>query len=257
MRKAGRLMAITLMTGVMLAMSLAAPAKAGGNNASQRGVKGGWVPTQVANVLAYQKMDGTFLTDGFTEDGYYVNKDGFWAPAWRILGAWVPSRNSFLTSDLMGEFEGTEKLVTEAQKKLTEDLHGWRVMSLFSDHITLYAVSQTGAKREKRPRISMYKNPAFNGYTIQIKTHLSGDEREMTGESGEWRSMATYDYQVLRLFLNFVSRSGDKAAKAIYSSWEDVNSYDLIVNSWVTVGDTQIRYVPSDGAGLYEIKAAF
>ncbi len=46
-------------------------------------------------------------------------------------------------------------------------------------------------------------------------------------------------------------------AQAIYSSWEDTNSYGLRVNEWVEVGDTMVRYVPSQGAGLYEIRASF
>ena len=103
----------------------------------------------------------------------------------------------------------------------------------------------------------MYKNPDYNGYTIQVCTELSGDEHELTDDHGEWSSMALYDYHVLRILTNCVSRSGDVLARAIYSSWEDTNAWNLKVNEWVQVGDTFVRYVPSQGAGLYEIRAAF
>ena len=219
--------------------------------------KGAWTPTPVEGVFSYVLTDGTFLCDGFTEDGYYVNKNGFWSPAYNILGTMIPARNSWLTADAAGDFDGFVPIMKGVQKKLTNDLHGWRVISVYSSHIALYSVTNTNNGREKTARISLYKNPDFNGYTIQVCTPLSGDEREMTDDAGEWSSMALYDYQVLRSWLFCISRSGDKVARAIYSSWEDNNSDNLRVGEWVMIGDTMIKYVPSNGAGLYEIRAAF
>ena len=72
-------------------LTTAQPVAAGGRNIRMN-VKGTWVPTAVPNVLAYQLADGSFLQDGFTIDGFYVNKDGFWASAYNILDAWVPAR---------------------------------------------------------------------------------------------------------------------------------------------------------------------
>ena len=222
------------------------------------GVKGAWVPSSVDGFLAYALPNGTFLADGFTADGYYVNKYGFWAPAYNVLGAAIPTRNAWLPCSMIGDFEGVIPIMKEVQKKLTNDLHGWRVISVYSSHMSLYSVeSSNDTSRKKTTRLAMYKNPDFNGYTIQVCTPLAGDEREMTDDAGEWNSMALYDYQVLRAWMYCVSRSGDKVSQAIYSSWMDNNAYNLKVGEWVLVGDTLIRYVPSNGAGLYEIKAAF
>ena len=221
-------------------------------------VKGVWVPVGEGNVLGYLKPDGSYLQDGFTEDGYYVNKYGFWTPAVNILGAAVPMRNSWLYQSAAGEFEGFTPVLKSAHKKLTQDLHGYRVISAYSSHIVLNAVStDNNGKRTKEKRLAIYQNPDFNGYTIQVKTPLSGDEKELSDDAGEWRSMALYDYQVLRLFTNLISRSGDLVAKSIYESWEDANTFGLKMNEWVQVGDTFVRYIPSQGSGLYEIKAAF
>ena len=223
-----------------------------------RGVKGGWVPVGNGSVLGYLTTKGAYLQDGFTEDGYYVNKYGLWTPVVNILGAPVPMRNTWLSQQEAGEFDGFKPILQAAQKKLTQDLHGYRVISAYSSHIILNSVATSDeGKREKTKRLAIYQNPDFNGYTIQICTPLSGDERELTEDAGEWNSMALYDYQVLRLFTNCISRSGDLVAKAIYESWEDTNSYELKMNEWIQVGDTYIRYIPSQGAGLYEIKAAF
>lgn len=220
-------------------------------------VKGTWTPTQMEGVLAYVQGNGAFLFDGFTADGYYVNKNGFWAPSYAILGTMFPARNSWLTADQVGDFEGFVPYMKGIQKKLTADLHGFRVISVFSSHIALYSVESSEQGRNKTTRMAIYKNPDFNGYTIQICTPLSGDEKEMTDDGGEWSSMGLYDYQVLRAWLYCISRCGDKVAQAIYSSWMDNNSYDLKIGEWTAVGDTLIKYVPSNGTGLYEIRASF
>ena len=224
---------------------------------SKIGVQGTWVPTPMEGVVAYMLPDGSYLSDGYTAEGFYVNKNGFWAQAYNILGAMVPARNSWLTADAAGDFEGIVPIMKNAQKKLTNDLHGFRVISVYSTHIALYSIVNSNTERTKVKRLAMYKNPDFNGYTVQVCTPLAGDEKEMTDNAGEWSSMAYYDYQVLRAMMYCVSRSGDKVAEAIYSSWMDTNSQNLKVGEWVTVGDTMIKYVPSNGSGLYEIKAAF
>ena len=245
--------AAVIMSGV-LALSVGIPTEAAAGAAS-----GTWVPINAeAGVLGYALADGSWLQDGFTADGYYVNKYGMWVDKIRILSAWLPARNSWLTASAAGEFDGFVPFMSSAQTKLSEDLQGHRVLSVYSNRITLSSVTTDSGSKKKTTRLAMYKNEDIDGYTLQVSTELAGDEKEMpSGSGGEWSSMSYYDYQVLRLFTNSVSRSGDKVASAIYSSWEDNNSYKLKMNEWVQVGDTLICYVPDEGAGLYEIKAAF
>ena len=250
-------MALALSAAILISFTPDKASAGSGSTAVRMGVKGTWVPTPMDGVLAYLLPDGTYLADGYTADGYYVNKNMFWAQAYNILGAMVPARNSWLTASAAGDFEGLVPIMKNAQKKLTTDLHGWRVISVYSTHIALYSVVSSNTERTKVKRLAMYKNPDFDGYTVQVCTPLAGDEKEMTDDAGEWSSMAFYDYQVLRVMMYCVSRSGDKVAQAIYSSWMDTNSDQLRVGEWVAVGDTMIKYVPSNGAGLYEIKAAF
>lgn len=219
--------------------------------------RGTWVPTGADGVLYYMLPNGAYLVDGFTDDGYYVNKYGLWAIECNIMGAWIPARNSWLTAAAAGDFSCFIPTMKSVQKKLSEDLHGYRVISVYNSHVVLNSVVTSKTERTKSTRLAIYKNPDFNGYTIQISTPLSGDEKEMTDDAGEWSSMALYDFQVLRSWLFLISRCGDKVAEAIYSSWDDINEANLKIGEWTTVGDTQIKYVPSNGAGLYEIKAAF
>ncbi len=251
---------VKLLTALVLSFAIVlsfTPQGASAATGTKTGVAGTWMPSGIDGVLTYVLPDGTLLADGYTADGFYVNKYGFWANAYNILGVWVPARNSWLTADAAGDFEGMIPIMKKAQDKLTSDLHGWRVISVYSTHIALYSVVNSNTERKKVKRLAMYKNPDFNGYTVQVLTPLAGDEKEMTGNAGEWSSMAYYDYQVLRAMMYCVSRSGDKVAHAIYSSWMDTNTDNLKVGEWVAVGDTLIKYVPSDGSGLYEIRAAF
>lgn len=244
---------LTLLLTALLAFEAAAAKK------SPVGVKGGWLPANAdGTLLSYVLPDGSVLRDGFTSDGYYVSEYGVWAPSIRILSAWLPSRNSWLTAAEARDLSGFVPFMSSAQAKLTEDLHGFRVISVYSNRITLSSIANQEGKRSKNTRLALYKNDSTNGYTIQLATELSGDVKEMpNGGGGEWGTMAFYDYQVLRLLTNCISRSGDMLATAIYDSWQDDNAYGIKLNQWVTVGDTMVKYIPSDGAGLYEIKAAF
>ncbi len=246
-----------IMLSVTITFSLTTPVYAA--KSRPVGVKGAWVVANAdAGVLTYVLPNGGFLRDGFTADGFYVNNTGFWAPSIRILSAWVPTRNSWATLSSVGDMTSFMPYLSSAQSKLTENLTGRRILSVYSNRLTLSSVEKVDGKKSKVTRLAMYDNDEVDGYTLQISTVLSGDVKEMpNGSAGEWSSMAFYDYQVLRLFTNSVSRSGDLLATAIYDSWQDDNSYDLRIGKWVTVGDTQVRYTPSDGAGMYEIKAAF
>ncbi|MCR5626866.1 MAG: hypothetical protein K6F99_06075 [Lachnospiraceae bacterium] len=243
---------------VVLAMTIAMTVSVYAAKSTPRGVKGTWVP--ISNgVAGYLLPNGSYLQDGFTADGYYVGKTGMWASSVRILSAWVPVRNSWCRRSSIQDMTGFLPWMNSAQQKLSDNLHGYRVLSLYSNRITLSSVKKDKEyKKTKTIRLAMYENEDIDGYTIQVSTPLAGDVKDMpSGGAGEWDSMEYYDYQVLRLFTNCISRSGDLLATSIYSSWQDDNAYDLRMNKWVTVGDTQVRYIPSAGAGLYEVKAAF
>ena len=41
--------------------------------AVRTGVKGTWMPSGIDGVMTYVLPDGTYLTDGYTADGFYVN----------------------------------------------------------------------------------------------------------------------------------------------------------------------------------------
>lgn len=247
----GKIAAVTLIFTMLTGNAV-------GTDAAVTGAAGSWVSTNEGATAVYLLPDGTYLQDGFTADGYYIGKYGVWAPSVRILSAWLPSRNSWLRASSIGTFDGFVPYMKSAQVKLTEDLDGHRVITVYNDRITLSSVENENGKRTKTTRLALYKNEDIDGFTIKVCTELAGDEKEMASEGGgEWNDISYYDYQVLRLFTNAISRSGDKLAEAVYSSWEDDNTYDLRMNKWITVGDTDVCYLPEDGAGLYEIKAAF
>ena len=98
----------------------------------------------------------------------------------------------------------------------------------------------------------------LEAHGVACSVEQCGDRKALLdGADSTINPIPEYDYGVLRFYTNMVSRSGDLLATAIYSSWQDNNEYGLEMGEWIRVGDTLVRYMPADGAGLYEIKAAF
>ena len=210
------------------------------------------------NIWFYVDENGNYLTNCFSTDGYYVDINGARFITKEILGAKIGQRNSWMTPGEAGGFDCFVNGATVIQKALNKALYGARVLSVYSNHVMLRSVVKSDKQQTSEERLAIYKNTDINGYTIMIRTEIGGDRKALLdGADATVNPIPEYDYGVLRFFTNMVSRSGDLVATAIYSSWQDNNEYGLEMGEWIRVGDTLIRYMPADGAGLYEIKAAF
>ncbi|MCR5178877.1 MAG: SH3 domain-containing protein [Lachnospiraceae bacterium] len=235
------------------------PSSAGGTRSSGNIVAGNWqaVPER-ADMWYYVDANGNRLTDCFSSDSYYVDSNGARFAAKEILGARIGQRNSWMTAHEAGGFDCFVAGATVLQNAFNKNIDGARAISVYSNHVMLRSVVRTDNSQTTEERLALYKNDDINGYTIMVRTSLGGDRLALlNGTSAAVNPMPEYDYGTLRFFTNMVSRCGDKVAAAIYSSWEDNNEYDLKMGEWIRVGDTMIRYMPTNGAGLYEIKAAF
>ena len=71
---------------------------------------------------SYEQDDGTWLTNGFSPDGYYVDGSGKWYDSLTILETSVPSRNSFRSSQEEVIFAGCEDIFNQVQETLYRDL---------------------------------------------------------------------------------------------------------------------------------------
>ena len=224
------------------------------------GIKAGtWQAVQGnKNLWFYVDENGNYLTNCFSTDGYYVDINGARFITKEILGAKIGQRNTWMTPGEAGGFDCFVNGATVIQKALNKALNGARIISVYSNHVMLRSVVKNEKQQTSEERLAIYKNTDINGYTIMIRTEIGGDRKALLDNADSTvNPIPEYDYGVLRFYTNMVSRSGDLLATAIYSSWQDNNQYGLEMGEWIQVGDTMVRYMPADGAGLYEIKAAF
>ncbi|WP_026495111.1 hypothetical protein [Butyrivibrio sp. WCD3002] len=222
-------------------------------------VRGGeWVPVEnQANAWYYVTPDGVHHSDCFAFDGYYVEASGVRMLSKKMLDVDIPMRNSWLTANEAGTFDCFVANASQMQQKLQAVMGKYRRLTVYSNTIRLTSLVENDNASYVVDRLALYKNSDINGYSIMVATSLGGDRKIMSGVIGDVDLIAYYDYEVLRFFTNSISRNGDLLASAIYSHWQDTNEQGLKFGEWVVIGDTMVRYMPSNGQGLYEIKAVF
>ncbi|MBQ7678266.1 MAG: hypothetical protein IJT34_00255 [Butyrivibrio sp.] len=219
---------------------------------------GQWVPVEnTVNAWYWITPDGVHHGDCFSSDGYYVEANGVRMLTKPILDVQVPMRNSWLTAGAAGGFDCFVPIASQIQQSMQANLGKYRTLTVYSNHILLTSIVQQNDTTYMVDRMGMYKDTDIDGYTIMIATSLGGDRKRMEGAIGNVDLIAYYDYEILRFMTNSVSRSGDLLASAIYSHWQDENEHGIKLGEWVKIGDTMVRYMPIDGKGMYEIKAAF
>ena len=84
---------------------------------------------------SYEQDDGTWLTNGFSPDGYYVDGSGKWYDSLTILETSVPSRNSFRSSQEEVIFAGCEDIFNQVQETLYRDLGNVRRFRLSNQRL--------------------------------------------------------------------------------------------------------------------------
>ena len=194
----------------------------------------------------YSYDDGTWLVNGFSPDGYYVDGTGKWWDSLTILETKVPSRNSFRSPQEEEIFSGCEEIFNQVQRVLYRDVGNVRRFQLSTSRLRL---NQTEDNRSTE-LFSIEQNRETGTIDLVIRCALT---REYQGDI----PMSWYDFQCLRVVLNLISRTGDQLAEAVYYSWEGDNRYGVKLEQWTTVGDAMISYRASNGAGVYSIRPAF
>ncbi len=217
----------------------------------------GWLP-QENGEWWYQREDGSYVEDGFTPDGYYIDSTGVWRAEYDFLGMTLTNTNTFVTPENAGSFLNWESDMTYMMDAVLEELDGTRGLELSEQEIGLYAISNNTG----RELLSFYKAQDGESYVVSLKCPLNTTKASSTTTRISSRvtktttvNAAWYDYQVLIGLLSRVSRTGAKLADALYSSWESTNAYNLERDQWVAVGDALVKYEAENGEGLYYIKA--
>lgn len=202
----------------------------------------GWENT--GNGWRYQKEDGSYLADGLSPDGYYIDGSGLWTENTVILGLKLPNRNSFLRASQLGSMTGLESDLRVLVKAVTSDCGNVRGAGMEDRGITWFLNGDT-----EQELFAFYKDTSSDGYTLKVSCSFS--RARGTKPRGSW-----YDYQVLTALLCRVSATGPQIAEAVWSSWQDENAYGIKPGGWVRVGDAEVSYESTSGAGIYRIRPA-
>ncbi len=217
----------------------------------------GWIEQKNGD-WKYQREDGSYIADGFTPDGYFIDGTGIWKAEYDFLGMTLKNTNTFLTPARAGSFLNWERDMTYMMSEILDDLDGVRGIELSEQEVGLYAIYNNTS----RELLSFYKAQDGESYVVSLKcplnttkassttTRISSKITRTTTVNAAW-----YDYQVLIGLLSRVSRTGPKLADALYSSWVSTNAYGLERDQWVAVGDALVKYEAANGEGLYYIKA--
>lgn len=193
----------------------------------------------------YVNDDGSYIRDGFSPDGYYVDGSGIWQADRVFLGAKVPNRNTFLTSSQVGSLMNLEASMKTMMQAVGEECGDVRGITLEEKQVICFTLKS----REEEELFSFYKEEETDGYVLRLKCALSSSK-------GTNAKLSWYDYQVIRAILCGVCPAGTLVGDAIYSSWEDDNRWGLKSGTWVLAGGVMIKYEAASGAGIYHIKAA-
>ena len=91
-----------------------------------------WVEIE-DGVWEYRLDDGTYLTDGFTPDGYFIDGSGRWTENAVVLETEVPNRNSFLPPTDENAFLDYADILNDVQRVLYRDLGDIRRFRISDD----------------------------------------------------------------------------------------------------------------------------
>ena len=183
--------------------------------------------------------NGRMYFNAITPDGYFVDADG----EWYQRKATILNQN-FLAPEkfpsLQNSWSGVEQL-KELRTVIRGVFEGRKLK--ISDSAIEYVVD-TG--KTENVLLGIYKITETGSYRLDIGISLDAGSVEM-GEP------ETYDYAIFKAMLYQISSAPDHLEKAIYSSWEDSNSWNIGRYHWSWIGDSMIQYSAAEGKGRYHI----
>ncbi len=195
----------------------------------------GWI--QDKGCYYYLADQGRCLADCLTPDGYYVDGSGAWYQrSAALMGVTFQAPERFPALDepwagagAMVLFRGS---IEDAFEKRTIRIQEGAIEYLSGKDQTVLA--------------GLYKEPDKGAYRLDLSMGLDR-------LSDNIRSAATYDYAVFRALVYHISSSPELLEDAIYSSWQEANTWQIRRDGQVRVGDCQVSYVSDEGCGHYYI----
>lgn len=182
---------------------------------------------------------GRMYVNTITPDGYFVDAEG----EWYQRKATILNQN-FTAPDKFPPLENSWAGM-EALKSLRTVIRGvFEERKLKISDSAIEYVIDTG--KTESVLLGIYKISETGSYRMDVGISLDAGSVEM-GEP------ETYDYAIFKAMLYQISSAPDHLEKAIYSSWEDSNSWNIGRYHWSWIGDSWVQYSATEGKGRYHI----
>jgi len=198
---------------------------------------GGWILDKGKHY--YIGDGGLMLANCITPDGYFVDAGGEWYQRKTTIlnqtftapSKFPEAHSSWVNSDQLA------KLRTQIRSVFKE-----RRLKV-SDNAIEYVVT---SNNKERVLMGVYKINETGSFRMDIGISLDAS-------SVEPDEPETYDYMVYRAMMYEITSAPDHLEKAVYSSWEESNTWNIGRDYWVWIGDSWVKYGASAGYGQYEI----
>jgi len=195
----------------------------------------GWVEDK--GRYYYLAEEGRCLTDCITPDGYYVDGSGAWYQrGTSLLGVSFQAPDRFPALDQ--PWTGTGAMVLF--RGSIEDAFQKRTIRIRENEIEYLS------GKDQTVLAGLYKELEKGTYRLDLGMGLDRS-------SDSIRAAATYDYAVFRALVYQISSTPELLEDAVYSSWQETNTWQIRRDGRVRVGDCEVSYVSDAGCGHYYI----
>ena len=183
--------------------------------------------------------NGRMYVNTITPDGYFVDAGG----------EWYKRKTTILTQEYTAPDKFPEPHSTWINGDQLAKLRS-QIRAVFKERrlkVSSNAIEYVvDSNNQERVLVGIYRLNESGSFRMDIGISLDAS-------SVEPDEPETYDYMVFRAMMYEITSAPDHLEKAIYSSWEESNTWNIGRDYWVWIGDSWVRYGASAGYGQYEI----
>ena len=197
----------------------------------------------------YYNENSVPVIDGFSSDGYYLDRDGRWRyETYELFGQQYKIPDRYMSPAEYGVFSREMSAdLDRLRKSLQPYLGTTRVVRAGPDAVIYNSRNSRG---EEKTLIGLYKDEKSDGWRLRLAAYL-GDK------SGRLTQLSTYDFLVLRFMLSRISHVPGYLADVLYDTWQGKNQFRMSADPAVRAGDVLIRVKIVNGGADFYISNAF
>lgn len=190
----------------------------------------------------YLRENGSRFTGGITPDGHFVDAEGRWYPRkTTIFNQEFIAPDTFPVSDTSWKNPDQLSVLRNQIRMVFKE----RRLKISENAIEYTAVSN----KKERVLLGLYKQRENGTFRLDLGVSLNAGSVEIDEPE-------TYDYLVFRALVYEMTSTPDYLERAIYSSWEEENSWKINRETPVWIGDSLVKYEAVSGTGRYQSSAA-